>query len=200
MITTLLIVIGLIAGLALLVAIWGLGLFNGLVSLRNKYRNAFAQIDVQLKRRHDLIPNLIETAKGYMAHEKGTLEAVINARNQASAARQSVTANPGDAAAVQNLNQTEAALTGVMTKFMALTEAYPDLKANTLLTQLSSELAATEDRIAYARQGYNSAVTDYNTQREMFPGSILAGAFGFTPAQLFEVTSEADREPVKVQF
>ena len=167
MITTLLIVIGLIAGLALLVAIWGLGLFNGLVSLRNKYRNAFAQIDVQLKRRHDLIPNLIETAKGYMAHEKGTLEAVIN---------------------------------GVMTKFMALTEAYPDLKANTLMTQLSSELAATEDRIAYARQGYNSAVTDYNTQREMFPGSILAGAFGFTPAQLFEVTSEADREPVKVQF
>lgn len=200
MINALLIVIALIAGLTLLMAIWGLSLYNGLVSLRNRYRNAFAQIDVQLKRRHDLIPNLIETAKSYMSHEKGTLEAVINARNQASAARQAVHANPGDAAAVQSLTQAETGLTGAMTRFMALTEAYPDLKTNTVMTQLSAELAATEDRIAYARQGYNAAVTDYNNQREMFPGSILATGFGFSPAQLFEVATEAERAPVKVQF
>ena len=200
MLKVLLIVLGLIVGLVALLLIWGVSLYNGLVSLRNRYRNAFAQIDVQLKRRHDLIPNLVETAKGYMAHEKGTLEAVINARNQAAAARQTVAANPGDGGAVQSLNQAEAALTGVMTKFMALTEAYPDLKANGVMTQLSAELAATEDRIAYARQGYNEAVTNYNNQREMFPGSLLAGAFNFTPAQLFEVRTETEREVVKVQF
>ena len=200
MLKVLLIVLGLIVGLVVLLMIWGVSLYNGLVSLRNRYRNAFAQIDVQLKRRHDLIPNLVETAKGYMAHEKGTLEAVINARNQAAGARQAVAANPGDGAAVQSLNQAEAALTGVMTKFMALTEAYPELKANGVMTQLSAELAATEDRIAYARQGYNEAVTNYNNQREMFPGSLLAGAFNFTPAQLFEVKSETEREVVKVQF
>lgn len=200
MLKVLLIVLGLIVGLVVLILIWGVSLYNGLVSLRNRYRNAFAQIDVQLKRRHDLIPNLVETARGYMAHEKGTLEAVINARNQAASARQTVAANPGDAGAVQSLNQAEAALTGVMTKFMALTEAYPDLKANGVMTQLSAELAATEDRIAYARQGYNEAVTNYNNQREMFPGSLLAGVFNFTPAQLFEVRTEAEREVVKVQF
>ncbi len=192
--------LGIIAGLGLLVLMWIVSLYNGLVSARNRYKNGFAQIDVQLKRRYDLIPNLVETAKGYMKHERETLEAVIAARNAASTARAAVAANPGDASAVQGLNSAEAGLTQVMSRFTMLQEAYPDLKANTNMMQLSEELASTENRIAFARQAYNDSVMDYNNRREMFPSSIIAGMFNFTAAQLFEVKNETEREAVKVSF
>ncbi len=198
--STLFITLGVIAGIGLLLLLWIVGLYNGLVGSRNKYKNGFAQIDVQLKRRYDLIPNLVETAKGYMKHESGTLEAVIAARNAANTARGAVAANPGDAQAVQGLNSAEAGLSQVMTRFMMLQEAYPDLKANANMMQLSEELASTENRIAFARQAYNDNVMDYNNRREMFPSSIVAGMFNFTAAQMFEVKSEAEREAVKVSF
>jgi LemA protein len=194
------ITLGVIAGIGLLLLLWVVSLYNGLVGARNRYKNAFAQIDVQLKRRYDLIPNLVETAKGYMKHERETLEAVIAARNAASSARAQVAANPGDAQAVQGLNAAEAGLTQVMTRFMMLQEAYPDLKANANMMQLTEELTSTENRISFARQAYNDAVMDYNNRREMFPSSIIAGMFNFTAAQMFEVKSEAEREAPKVSF
>jgi len=189
-----------IAGLGLILLLWVVSLYNGLVGARNKYKNGFAQIDVQLKRRYDLIPNLVETAKGYMAHERETLEAVIAARNAASDARAKVASDPGNAQAVQGLNQAEAGLTQVMTRFMMLQEAYPDLKANQNMMQLTEELTSTENRIAFARQAYNDSVMDYNNRREMFPSSIIAGMFNFTAAQMFEVKTEAEREAPKVSF
>jgi LemA protein len=195
--TLTLIVIAAVSGLLLLFVIVK---YNGLVVARNLYRNSFAQIDVQLKRRYDLIPNLVETAKGYMSHERETLEAVISARNQASGARSAAAANPGDPAAMMALGQAEAGLGGVLGRLFALSEAYPDLKANQNMMQLSEELTSTENRIAFARQAYNDSVMQFNNQREVFPTNLIAGMFNFTAAQSFEITNAAEREAVKVQF
>jgi LemA protein len=170
------------------------------VALRNRYKNAFSQIDVQLKRRYDLIPNLVETAKGYMAHERETLEAVIQARNQAASASAAAAANPADAAAMQSLIGAESVLGGALSKLLVTVERYPDLKANQTMAQLMEELTSTENRIAFARQAYNDAVTSYNTARETFPTVLIAAPFGFLPAVLFEITVEAEREAVKVSF
>jgi len=189
-----------ILAIIVLLVIWIVGIYNGLVSARNGYKNAFAQIDVQLTRRHDLIPNLVETAKGYLSHERGTLEAVITARNAAVSGLKAAAANPGDPAAVQQLAGAEGALTGALGKLFALAEAYPDLKANTNMMQLSEELTTTENKVAFARQSYNDAVMGYNNRREMFPGSIFAGSFNFLPAQLLEIESPEKREVPKVSF
>jgi len=188
------------AGLAVLVVFYVIAKYNGLVRGRNGYRNAFAQIDVQLKRRHDLIPNLVETAKAYMSHERETLEAVIAARQGAETARTAAAANPGDPAAMAALAQAEGGLGGVLGRLFALSEAYPDLKANQNMMQLSEELTATENRVAFARQAFNDAVMRFNNDRETFPTNIIAGMFNFTVAQSFEITNVAEREAVKVQF
>ena len=198
--STILVILLILAAVAAIAVFWVIGLYNGLVTFRNRYKNAFSQIDVQLKRRYDLIPNLIETAKTYMAHEKDTLEAVIKARNQASSAREAVASAPTSAAALQTHNQAEAGLTAAMTRFSIVQEAYPDLKANQNMMQLTEELTSTENKIAFARQSYNDAVMHYNNRREMFPSSFIAGTFNFTEAQLFEVSNDAERTPVKVQF
>jgi LemA protein len=179
---------------------WVIGVYNRLVSLRNRFKNAFAQIDVQLKRRYDLIPNLVETAKGYMKHESETLEAVIAARNQAAGAAQTAAANPADAGAMKGLVGAEGALTGAMGRLFAVMEAYPDLKANQNMMQVSEELTSTENKIAFARQAYNDSVTIYKTYRESFPPIVFAGMFGFTDAELFEVEAPEEREAVKVSF
>lgn len=179
-------------------ALWAIGSYNGLVRLRNMYRNAFAQIDVQLKRRHDLIPNLVETAKSFMKHERDTLEAVIQARNAAASARDGL--NPDDAARMQGMMAAEAGLGSMLGKFFALAEAYPDLKANQNMMQVSEELTTTENKVSFARQAYNDAATLYNTKIEVIPSNIIAGMFSFKPAVLFEVSSEAEREVVKVSF
>ncbi|MCL4139079.1 UNVERIFIED_CONTAM: hypothetical protein GTU68_007900 [Idotea baltica] len=171
------------------VVFYVVGLYNKLVTLRNRFKNAFAQIDVQLKRRYDLIPNLVETAKGYMSHERETLEAVIQARNQASSAR-------GDA----NLMGAENMLTGALGKMFALSEAYPDLKADKNMAQLMEELTTTENKVAFARQAYNDSVMQYNTAREVFPSNIVANNFSFKAAELFEVTDDAVKEAPKVSF
>jgi LemA protein len=189
----------------LLIALAGLafylvGIYNSLVQLRNRFKNAFAQIDVQLKRRYDLIPNLVETAKGYMSHERETLEAVISARNQASSARGQAAADPGNPGVMQSLMGAEAALGGALGKLFALSESYPDLKANTTMTQLMEELTSTENKVAFARQAYNDAVMQYNTAREVFPNVLVANNFGFTAAELFEVKEEAVKEAIKVSF
>jgi LemA protein len=189
-----------VLGIIVLLALFVVGIYNGLVTARNAYKNAFAQIDVQLTRRHDLIPNLVEVAKGYLAHERNTLEAVITARNAAVSGLKAAAANPGDAAAVQNLATTENALTGALGRLFALAEAYPDLKANKNMMQLSEELTTTENKVAFARQAYNDSVMSYNNQREMFPGSIIAGMFNFTPAQLLEAAKAEAREAPKVSF
>ncbi|MEX1049267.1 MAG: LemA family protein [Akkermansiaceae bacterium] len=192
------IVILIFLGVAALLALWVMGQYNGLVRLRNFYRNAFAQIDVQLKRRHDLIPNLVETAKGYMAHERETLEAVITARNSAENARGSV--NTDDAGSMKQLVAAEQGLGGALGRLFALSEAYPDLKANQNMMQLSEELTTTENKVSFARQGYNDSVTRYNNKRETFPANIVAGLFNFRDAALFEITSPAERDAVKVNF
>lgn len=189
-----------VLGVVLVLGIWIVGIYNSLVSLRNRFKNAFAQIDVQLKRRHDLIPNLVETAKGYMSHEKETLEAVIQARNQAAGAQQAASQHPEDGQAMAGLMQAEGALTGALGRLFALSEAYPDLKANQNMMQLTEELTATENKISFARQAYNDAVTAYNTKREMFPASLVANNFGFQPATLFEVETEAVKEAPQVSF
>lgn len=189
--------------LALVVAIvfWGISIYNGLVKLRQRFKNAFAQIDVQLKRRYDLIPNLVEAAKGYLAHERQTLEAVIAARGNAVSASQRAAAAPGDAAAMQGLAQAEGALGGALGRLMVLFEAYPDLKANQNILQVQEELTSTENKIAFARQGYNDSVTEYNTRRESFPDTIFAGMFGFKEATLLEATESAEeRKAPKVSF
>ncbi|MGF1447914.1 MAG: LemA family protein [Opitutales bacterium] len=186
--------------LLLAVVFWVVGIYNGLVRLRNRFKNAFAQIDVQLKRRYDLIPNLVETAKGYMAHERETLEAVIAARNQAVTANQKAAAAPGDAAAMQGIIGAEAALTGTMGRFFGLMEAYPDLKANQNMLQLSEELTSTENKVAFSRQAYNDSVMTYNTKRESFPSVVFAGMFNFGEAQLWEIEEAAQREAPQVKF
>ena len=177
-----------------------ISLYNNLVALRNRFKNAFAQIDVQLKRRHDLIPNLVETAKAYLKHEKETLEAVIQARNQASTAAKKAASNPADGDAVKSLMGAESMLSGTLGKFFALAESYPDLKANQNMAQLSEELSSTENKIAFARQGYNDAVMTYNTACEQFPGSIIAGSFNFKHAEMFEIENEAEKAVPKVSF
>ncbi len=185
-----------LAAVALLMVV----LYNKLVTLRNRFKNAFAQIDVQLKRRYDLIPNLVETAKGYLQHERVTLEAVIQARNAAYAAGRRAAANPADAAAVKQLLGAESQLTGVLGRLFAVAEAYPDLKANQTMMRLMEELTSTENKVAFARQAYNDAVMAYNTARETFPAVLLAGPMGFAPAQLFEVEAPAERQAPKVSF
>ena len=177
-----------------------MGAYNGLVTLRNRFKNAFAQIDVQLKRRYDLIPNLVETAKGYMKHEAGTLEAVIQARNSAASAGALAAANPGDPAAMKQLMGAEAALTGTLGKLFALSEAYPDLKANQTMSQLMEELTSTENKVSFARQSFNDSVMVYNTKREVFPSNIVAGMFSFGAAEMFQITDEAEKAAPKVQF
>ena len=180
---------------------WAVGAYNRLVSLRNKFRNAFAQIDVQLKRRYDLIPNLVETAKAYMKHERETLENVIRARNTAVTANAAAAANPGSAAAIQGLTAAEGALTGALSKLFALAEAYPDLKANQNMMQLTEELTATENKISFARQSFNDSVMTYNTAAQQFPTNVIAGMFTFTPAELLQATEgEEERQAVRVQF
>ena len=181
--------------LAVVLLAWFAGIYNALVSLRNRFKNAFAQIDVQLKRRHDLIPNLVETAKGFLAHERETLEAVIKARNSAEGARTRAAADPGDAQAMQGLASAEAGLSGVLGRFFALSEAYPDLKSNRNMMQLSEELSTTENKIAFARQSYNDAVMRYNNKCEMVPSNLVASMFGFKRAELFEVDVAEERAP-----
>lgn len=192
----------LIALLVLIVVLvaWAAGIYNRLVGLRNRFKNAFAQIDVQLKRRYELIPNLVETAKGYMQHERETLEAVIQARNQAVSAAGQAQQNPGDPQAMKNLGQAESALTGVLGRLFALAEAYPDLKANQTMSQLMEELTSTENKVAFARQAYNDSVMVYNTARERFPAALFAGMMGFSAAQLLEIERPEEREAVRVSF
>jgi len=175
-------------------------MYNGLVRARNGYRNAFAQIDVQLVRRHDLIPNLVETAKGYIKHERETLEAVVRARTAAVSAQAAASAAPGEPGAMQQLSGAENMLTQTLGRLFALAEAYPDLKANQNMMQLSEELTSTENRVAFARQAYNDAVMAYNNRREVFPSSLLAGMFNFTPAALFEVDDPQQRQAPQVSF
>lgn len=183
------------------VVFWAVGAYNRLVSLRNRFRNAFAQIDVQLKRRYDLIPNLVETAKAYMKHERETLENVIRARNTAVTANAAAAANPGSAAAIQGLTAAEGALTGALSKLFALAEAYPDLKANQNMMQLTEELTGTENKISFARQSFNDSVMTYNTAAQQFPTNVIAGMFTFTPAELLQATEgEEERQAVRVQF
>jgi len=189
-----------VVGLLVLLIIIVAGMYNALVTLRNRFKNAFAQIDVQLKRRYDLIPNLVETAKGYMAHEQETLEAVIMARNQAAAAGKAAAQNPADAGAMAGLLGAEGALTGALGRLFALAEAYPDLKANQNMMQLTEELTSTENRISFARQAYNDAVTVYNTRRETFPTNMVANMFNFTPATLFEIEDAVQKEAPRVSF
>lgn len=183
-----------------LVVLGGIAVYNRLVTLRNRYQNAFAQIDVQLTRRYDLIPNLVETAKGYLKHERETLEAVIRARNAAVTGLQAAARNPTDAEAMHRLAEAEQGLSGALGRLFALTEAYPDLKANQNMMQLSEELTSTENRVAFARQGYNDAVMGYNTAREVFPNNLIAGWFGFQPAVLLEIEDRAKREVPRVSF
>ena len=187
-------------GLGLVAVFMVAGSYNGLVTLRNRFKNAFAQIDVQLKRRYDLIPNLVETAKGYMKHERETLEAVIAARNTAYAASKAAAANPADASSMQGLLSAESGLAGAMSRLMVVSEQYPDLKANQNMMQLTEELTSTENKISFARQAYNDAVTAYNTSRESFPTNVLAGMFNFGEAQLFQVESAAERAAPQVKF
>ena len=190
-----------VAGIAIVIGGIVVAIYNKLVTLRNRYKNAFAQIEVQLKRRHDLIPNMVEVAKGYMAHEKGTLEAVIQARNQAAGGLQKAAADPGNAAAMQGLASAEGALTGTLGRLFALAESYPDLKANQTMMQLSEELRSTENKVAFSRQAFNDSVTQYNTYRQTFPPVIVAGMFGHgSDATLLEFDSIAIAEPPKVSF
>jgi LemA protein len=187
-------------GLIVLMAVLAVVIYNRLIAGRNRYKNAFAQIDVQLTRRYDLIPNLVKVAERYMSHEKETLEAVIQARNQAVGNLKQVAADPGNAAAVQMLGQAEKGLAGALGKLFALAEAYPDLKANQNMMQLSEELVSTENRVAFARQAFNDAVMGYNTLREVFPNNLVAQRFGFESAELLDIESPEKREAVQVSF
>ena len=179
---------------------WIVSIYNGLVTLRNRYKNAYAQIDVQLKRRYDLIPNLVETAKGYIKHERETLEAVTAARNIAYAASKAAAANPGDASAMKNLTAAETGLGGTLSRLMMVSEQYPDLKANQNMMQLTEELTSTENKISFARQAYNDSVMTYNTNREVFPSNLIAGTFNFAPAELFVIDKPEQKDAPKVSF
>jgi len=194
--------IGALVGLLLLAlpCIWAFGIFNNLVGLRNRYKNAYSQIDVQLKRRYDLIPNLVETAKGYLKHERETLEAVIAARNQAVAASQKVVGNPEDPQVMKSLATAEASLSGVLGRLLAVSEAYPELKANQNMLRLTEELTSTENKLSFARQAYNDAVMTYNTQREVLPNSLIANSGGFAAAVLYEIEEAHERKAINVQF
>ena len=188
-------------GVIVVLAFWAMSIYNRLVQLRNRFKNGFAQIDVQLKRRYDLIPNLVETAKGYIKHERETLEAVIKARNQAVTAATAAGANPGNPAAMQGLSQAEGQLTGMLGRLFALSEAYPDLKANQNMLSIQEELSSTENKVAFARQAFNDSVMEYNTKRESFPDSIFAGMFGFSAAELLQATESAEeRKAPQVKF
>lgn len=177
-----------------------IGIYNKLVTMRNRYKNAYAQIDVQLKRRYDLIPNLVETAKGYIKHERETLTAVTEARNIAYAASKAAAANPGDASAMKNLTAAETGLGGTLSRLMMVSESYPDLKANQNMMQLTEELTSTENKISFARQAYNDSVMTYNTDREVFPSNIIAGMFNFGPAELFVIDKPEQKDAPKVSF
>src|SRR5476649_1713479 len=196
----LLIFLGVLIVLVVIVGGLIVGVYNKLVTMRNRYKNAYAQIDVQLKRRYDLIPNLVETAKGYMAHERGTLEAVTAARNIAYAASKAAAANPGDATAMKNLVSAESGLGGTLSRLMMVSEAYPDLKANQNMMQLTEELTSTENKISFARQAYNDSVMTYNTDREVFPSNLIAGMFNFGAAELFVVEKPEQKDAPKVSF
>jgi len=196
----LLIILGGLLAVGVVVALAAMGIYNSLVALRNRFKNAFAQIDVQLKRRYDLIPNLVETAKGYLKHEHETLEDVIKARNIAYTASQAAAANPADGNAVKGLVSAEGGLTGALSRLMVVSEQYPDLKANQNMMQLTEELTSTENKIAFARQAYNDSVMEYNTSRETFPNVVLAGMFGFLPAELFHIEDPAEKAAPKVSF
>ncbi len=187
---------------ALFVLLWGVGIYNGLVTARNAFRNAFAQIDVQLQRRFDLIPNLVETAKGYLAHERETLEAVVAARSAAQAGLAAAKANPGDPQAMAQLAAAQGQLNAGLGRLLAVAEAYPDLKANQNMMQLTEELTSTENKVAFARQAYNDSVMAYNNKREVFPSSFIAGAFNFAPAALLDIPADKAevREAPKVKF
>jgi LemA protein len=189
-----------LAAIAVLALVFVVGQYNALVVLRNRFKNAFSQIDVQLKRRHDLIPNLVETAKAYMQHESKTLEAVTLARNLAQSAGGRAAANPGDPSAMRELAGAEAGLTGALGRLLAVAENYPDLKANQNMMQLTEELTSTENKVAFARQAYNDSVMTYNTKREVFPTNIIAGIFNFAAAELFQVDNAAERQAPKVSF
>ena len=197
-----LIALGVLAAIALVVILWLIATYNKLVRLRNDYQNAFSQIDVQLRRRYDLIPNLVETAKKYMAHERDTLEAVIEARNQAQKIEVSIGDGPIDPGTLGQLARAEGALGGALSRLLAVSEAYPDLKADQNMRQLTEELTSTENKVAFARQAYNDFATGYNTYREQFPPVVVASAFNFEKAALWEIdeSSSAAREPVKVSF
>jgi len=181
-------------------ALYAVSVYNRIVAYEKRYQNAWSQIDVQLKRRYDLIPNLVETAKGYMKHERETLEAVVQARNQALAAARLAGGAVGSPDAMRQLNQSEGVLNGAMHRLMLVVERYPELKADKNMAMLQEEITATENKVAFARQAYNDAATAYNTKREVFPANLFAGAFGFLPATLFEVTQAAEREAPRVQF
>ena len=190
-----------IGALAVILIVWGIGIYNRLVALKNRYQNAFAQIEVQLKRRHDLIPNLVETVKGYMAHERETLEAVVEARNQAASGLATAANNPGDPSAMKALGNAEGVLGGAMGRLLALSEAYPDLKASQNMRQLTEELTSTENKVSFARQAFNDAVTEYNTYKQSFPPVLFAGTFGHgTDASLLEFDHEQIAEAPQVSF
>ena len=196
-----LVALAVMAVFVVVLVVWVVGLYNGLVVLKNKFKNAFAQIDVQLRRRYDLIPNIVETAKGYMAHERETLTAVTEARNIAASAAKALAAAPGDAGASAAFAKAESGLAGVLSRLMAVVERYPELKADKQMARVMEELTSTENRISFARQAYNDSVTEYNTKREIFPTSIVAGVFNFAPAALLESTdSAAQREAPQVKF
>ncbi|MBD3643882.1 MAG: LemA protein [Alcanivorax sp.] len=188
-------------GVIVAVIIYIIAVYNRLIALKNRFKNGFAQIDVQLQRRHDLIPNLVETAKAYMSHEKDTLTQVIEARNQAVSAKKAAAEHPDDGGAVSNLGKAESLLSGSLANFFALSENYPDLKANDTMAQLMEELSSTENRIGFARQAFNDAVMNYNTYREQFPQNFIGGLFGsFKEAQLLKIETEEARKAVKVSF
>jgi LemA protein len=199
---TSLLILLVIVGLVVVFGLWAVGIYNGLIAARNAFRNAFAQIDVQLQRRFDLIPNLVETAKGYLRHERETLEAVIAARGAAVSGLAAAKASPGDPAAMAELAQTQGLLNGALGRLLAVAEAYPDLKANQNMMQLTEELTSTENKVAFARQAYNDSVMSYNNRREVFPSNIVAGMFGFAAAALLDIPADKAevREAPKVQF
>jgi len=191
---------GFVVLVAVVLIVFIIGAYNSLVTLRNRYKNAYSQIDVQLKRRYDLIPNLVETSKAYLAHERGTLEAVIAARNTAVTANTRAAQNPGDTSAMKEISSAESALSGAMGRLFALAEAYPDLKANTTMLSLMEELTSTENKVSFARQAYNDSVMAYNTRREVFPTNLIAGPFNFGPAELFVIDNPEQKEAPKVSF